>query len=256
MAYLAAVTYDDGGRVQSLDGMDAFYDNGRTRNLLGAHLAAVSYDDGGRFRSLYGLGDASTDLMDVTDLPLAPPSSFMPIENLAPSIAPPSPIVDTTPTEITGSLVAPGGPSAMPIFYQPLVNVDTQSAANPGALTPPPAAAAASAQPVQILNAASSALTSIFSGIRNVFSSTGATVRPASAGTIVGTVSPAGTVGSSWFSQPSALGVPNWGMLVGIGVGGIVLISMLGKSSSTAGARRRNGMELILMGANPSRRWR
>jgi len=252
MAYIGLVDYDDGGRVQSLDGfLGAFYDSGRTRNLLGANLEAVSYDNGGRFRSLYGMGELGDDL---TDLPLTPPSDFVPIENMAPSLAPPSPVVDTTPTEITGSLVPPSGPTSMPIFYQPLVNVDAQSAPVTGNLTPPPAPAALPAPTVQTLNVAS-ALTSVFAGIKNIFSSTGATVAPRSAGTIVGTVQPAST---SWLSQGTMVGgLPNWGVLAGITIGGIVFVSLMGKSSGGGSTRkrnprrRRNGMELVLMGANP-----
>lgn len=250
MAYIGMVSYDEGGRVQTLQGtMDAFYDSGRTRNLLGANLEAVSYDNGGRFRSLYGLNLGQDDGLE--DLPLTSPSSFIPIENMAPSIAPPSPVVDTTPTEITGSLVPPSGPTSMPVFYQPLVNVDAQSTPVTGNLTPPPASAALPAPQVQTLNVAS-ALTSIFAGVKNIFSSTGATVKPVTAGTVVGTVPP-----TSWLSQGTMVtGLPNWGVLAGITIGGIVFISLMGKSSGGTGRkrnprRRRNGMELVLMGANP-----
>jgi hypothetical protein len=71
MAYLSAAEYDQGGRIQSLDGLAAVtYDDGATRNLLGANLGAVKYDDGGRFRTLLGMGQ------DVVDM--APPDVGIP----------------------------------------------------------------------------------------------------------------------------------------------------------------------------------
>lgn len=244
MAYIGLVSYDDGGRVQSLDGLGALYDSGRTRNLLGADLGAVSYDDGGRFRTLVGLGQE-----DFTDLPLTPPSDFVPIDYFPPT---PSPIFDTTPAEITGSLVPPSGPSMPSTWLTPTLNLNTQSAPITGSLTPPSAAAAPS-----ILAPTASALTSIFSGIRNIFSSSGATVAPGSAGKVIGTTAAPGTVGASWFSQQSMVtGLPNWGVLAGVGVAGVLIMTAMGGSGSRRRrnpvGRRRNGMELVLMGANPA----
>jgi hypothetical protein len=241
LAYLNLVEYDEGGRIQSLDGFASLtasglaavsYDSGRTRNLLGAELGAVKYDDGGRFRTLVGFSglgqDPSVDMLP-PDVGLDPsiPASF-PISYEPPSPAPsmlpfiPSPVVDTTATDITANLTAP-------------------TAASSGGGT------------------GVSALTSIFSGVKNIFSSVASTVVPKTAGTAIplpgqpGYVAP---VGTSWFSQPSALGVPNWGLLAGAGVATIALAAAMrggggGSSRRNPARRRRNPAELILMGANP-----
>ena len=161
--------------------------------------------------------DVGIDTSIVTPFPI----SYTP-PNIAPSFLPyiPSPVVDTQSAPITGTLV------------------DT----TPAATVP-----------------ASSVLTSIFSGIQNVLSSTSALVKPKTAGTAValpgqpGYVAPAAT--ASWFSQPSVLGVPNWGMLAGLGVLGIGLFAAMRSGSGSSYSeprRRRNPAELILMGANPS----
>lgn len=241
MAYIGLVEYDEGGTIRSLDGLaDAVYDSGRTRNLIGADLSAVKYDHGGRFRTLVGLGqDPSLDFP--TDLPLAPPSFDVPLSYEPPSpIAwTPSPIVDTISAPITGTLVDTSGP-VPPSGPAQMVN-----------LAPGPSAAASSAPSV---------LTSIFSGVRNIFSGVSSTVAPRTAGYTLplpgqpGYVAPAS---ASWFSQPSALGVPNWGLLAGVGVGGLMLMAAMGGGSSSRkrnpARRRRNPAELILMGANPHR---
>jgi len=240
------VDYDEGGRVRSLDGLaEVVYDSGATRNLLGKVLSAVKYDDGGRFRTLVGMGDFSADF---TDLPLAPVSTDVPLDFMPPT---PSPTFDTVSAPITGTLIDTT-PPATPFVWTPSPVVDTVSTPSAGTLVDTTPAAVA--PPVQI----ASVLTSIFGGIRSIFGSTGAAVEPAGTGTIVGTV-PA----TSWFSQPSALGLPNWGMLAIAGVGGLALTMSLGRSSggsgggsrrrNPAGRIRRNPAELILMGANPYR---
>lgn len=238
MAYVGAVEYDDGGRIRSLDGLAAvMYDNGRIRNLLGAELGAVKYDDGGRFRTLVGMGqDLPPDMPppDVgIDQSIAVPA--FPIDYTPPSIAPtfipyvPSPVVDLTSAPITGSLTPPPTPT-------------------------PPASAGTL---VSVVGASAGALTSIFSGIKNVFSGTTTSTKPV----VAGTVAPTGVVGTSWFSQPSALGVPNWGMLAGVGIAGVLLMAAMRSGGSASprrrnpGRRRKNPAELILMGANPRRRW-
>jgi hypothetical protein len=246
--YIGTVEYDEGGRIQSLDGLaKVIYDSGRTRNLLGAELSGLKYDDGGRFRSLVGLGQDTIDFP--TDLPLTPPSTDIPLMYEPPT---PSPIVDTTSLDVSGGLVPPTAPPARPIFYTPLPTVDTVSAPITGTLvhTTPQAVPPA----VQI----PSVLTSIFSGIKNVFSSAGSTVRPSTAGTMVSTV----PATASWFSQQSiASGLPNWGLLAGVGLAGVLLMISLkgsggGSSRRRNPGRRRNPAELILMGANPGRRRR
>lgn len=247
MAYLNLVDYDEGGRIQSLDGLaEVEYDSGATRNLMGKALSAVKYDDGGRFRSLVGLGqDPSLDIP--TDLPLAPSADYMPVMYAPPT---PSPTFDVTSAPITGTLVDTT-PPATPFVWTPSPTVDTVSTPAPGGLvdtTPPPAPPAQSILP--------SVLTSIFSGVKNVFGSTASTVKPAGSGTVVATV-PA----TSWFSQTSPLGVPNWGMLAGVGVGGLLLMAAMRGSSGGGSSRKRNPArrfrknpaELILMGANPYR---
>jgi len=260
MAYIGTVEYDEGGRIQSLDGLDAvMYDSGRTRNLLGVDLGAVKYDDGGRFRTLVGLGQDAIDIP--TDLPLTPPSSDISLMYEPPT---PSPIVEKVSTDITGGLVPPSAPPVRPIFYTPLPTVDTVSTPITGALTPPAAAApppSSAGTLVSVAAPAASALTSIFNSIKSVFSGTTTAAKPIVAGTATRTgVTPTGPVGASWFSQQSiAAGLPNWGVLAGAGVLGLVAISMMG---SGGGRRRRNPSrwrnpaELILMGANPSRRRR
>lgn len=250
MAYIGLADYDPGGRVRTLEGMgEVTYDTGRTRNLLGAELGAVKYDDGGRFRSLVGLGQDEFAMDFPTDLPLAPVSSDVPLMFEPPT---PSPTFDTASAPITGTLVDTTQ-SAAPRFYTPLAIADTVSTPVAGKLVDTTPAAVA--PPVQT----ASVLTSIFNGVRNIFSSTASTVKPATPGTVVGTVAPAGSVGASWFSQSSVVsGLPNWGLLAGLGVGGILLMSAMrssgGGGSRKKNPRRRNGAELILMGANPSRR--
>ena len=245
MAYLSLVEYDQGGTIRSLDGFAPLtagglaaveYDDGRSRNLLGSNLGAVKYDDGGRFRTLVGLGqDLPPDMPppDVgIDQSIAP---AFPIDYTPPSIAPtfipyvPSPVVDLTSAPITGSLTPPPTPT-------------------------PPASAGTL---VSVVGASAGALTSIFSGIKNVFSGTTTSTKPV----VAGTVAPTGTVGASWFSQPSALGVPNWGMLAGVGIAGVLLMAVMRSGGSASprrrnpGRRRKNPAELILMGANPRGRW-
>ena len=223
MAYIGLVEYDQGGRVQSLDGLAAVsYDNGRTRNLLGANLGAVKYDDGGRFRTLVGLGQDGTDVTDMlppdvgvdTSIPTAFPISYSP-PSIAPSALPyiPSPVVDTTSTPTAGTLV------------------DTT-----------PAAVAPAVQSI-----VPGVLTSIFSGVKSVFSSTAATVKPA------GNV--AAPVATSWFSQGTVVsGLPNWAVLAGAGVAVVVVMASLGGGSRRRrNPSRKNPAELILMGANPRR---
>jgi hypothetical protein len=237
MAYIGLVDYDEGGRIQSLDGFlgAVDYDDGTTRNMLGANLSTVKYDDGGRFRTLVGLGqDPSFDMPpDVQiDLPLTPPSTDIPLMYEPPT---PSPVFDTVSAPITGGLVD----------YTPTAAPPPMSA---GTLVSTPAAPAAA-------SVAPSVLTSIFNGVRNIFSSAGSTVTPRVPGTVLPTV----PATASWFSQPSALGVPNWGLLAGVGVGGLLLMGAMGGGGGGGGSRRRNPrrrknpMELILMGANPSK---
>ena len=251
MAYLSMVDYDEGGSIRSLDGFlgEVTYDTGTTRNLLGANLSTVKYDDGGRFRTLVGLGQD-----DSIDLPLTPPDSTnVPIMYEPPT---PSPVFDTVSASIPGTLIPPSAAPTPPIFYTPTPTVDTVSTPVPGTLvdTSGPAPGAPAVQTPQT----ASVLTSIFNGVRNIFSSTAHTVTPLAPGTVLPTVPATG----SWFSQPSVLGVPNWGLLAGVGVGGILLMSAMGGSGGGGSRRRnprrkRNPMELILMGANPHRRrWR
>jgi hypothetical protein len=251
MAYLNLVEYDEGGRIQSLDGLDAVtYDDGAKRNLLGANLHAVKYDDGGRFRTLVGMGqDPSLDIP--IDLPLTPPGNFIPIEYMPPT---PSPIVDTVSAPVTGTLVSPSGPQTPPIFYAPTPIVDTVPTPMKGTLVDTTQVPV----PPSVQSPTAGVLTSIFSGIRNIFASGGSAALPPSAGKLVNTVGPSGLVSSSWFSQAGAFGLPNWGMLVGAGVVGLVFVSSLkgGGGSRRNPGRRRNPAELILMGANPSRRRR
>lgn len=239
MAYIGLVDYDEGGRIQSLDG-EVMYDNGASRNLLGKVLSAVKYDDGGRFRTLVGLGqDPSLDMP--VDLPLAPVASDIPL-NFAPPT--PSPTFDTVSAPITGTLVDTTPPPT-PFIYTPSPVVNTVSTQAPGTLvdTTPPAAA----PPTQSL--VPSVLTSIFSGVKNIFGSTSAAVRPA------GTVAAPAT---SWFSQGTVVsGLPNWGFLALAAGGGLLLVMGLsggGGSRRRRNPSRRNPAELILMGANPRRR--
>jgi hypothetical protein len=248
MAYIGTVEYDEGGRIQSLDGLaDVVYDSGRTRNLLGAEMVALKYDDGGRFRTLVGLGQDDIPM----DLPLAPPSSDIPLMYEPPT---PSPIIDTVSADITGGLTPPSAPPVRPIFYTPLPTVDTVSAPLTGTLVHTTQQAVPPA--VQI----PSVLTSLFSGIKNIFGSAGSAVRPSTAGTMVSTTAPA----SGWFSGMNVVsGLPNWGLLAGVGVAGMLLLASLkgggGGSSrrrNPGRRRRRNPAELLLMGANPARRRR
>ena len=271
MAYIGAVTYDDGGRIRSLDGLAAVtYDSGRTRNLLGAELGAVKYDDGGRFRTLVGMGQDLPPDMPPPDVGIdesigaqAFPISYTP-PSIAPSFVPfiPSPVVDLTSAPITGTLA------------------------------PPPAPPASAGTLVSVLPPVASALTSILNSVRNVFSGSPTAVKPV----VAGTVAPAGTVGASWFSQGTMVsGLPNWGVLAGVGIAGVVLVAAMRGGGHSASPRRRNPAkqfehrraqtrkdlarfirqhpkasrreiiskfpgyrrnpaELILMGANPSRR--
>jgi hypothetical protein len=257
MAYLSLVEYDAGGTIRSLDGLAAVtYDDGAKRNLVGAHLGAVKYDDGGRFRTLIGLGqDPALDIP--TDLPLTPPSSFVPIEYAPPT---PAPFVDTISAPNNQELIPPTLTPVPPTFYQPLVTVDTQSTPVTGSLVGPtaPAGPTSAGTLVSVAAPAANALTSIFSGIKNIFSGGSTQVKPITAGTLA----PA-PVAASWFSQPSAIvsGLPNWAMLGGIAVIGTVLVISLkgsggggGSRRRNPGRRRRNPAELLLMGANPS--WR
>lgn len=236
MAYLNLVEYDEGGTIRSLDGLAAAeYDSGRTRNLIGADLSAVKYDHGGRFRTLVGLGQ--DDFSIPTDLPLAPVSSDVPLsyEPPTPIAWTPSPTVDTISAPITGTLVDTSGP-VPPSGPAQMVN-----------LAPGPSAGGSAAPGV---------LTALFSGIRNIFSSTAHTVTPVTPGTHLPTVPATG----SWFSQQSVAGLPNWGLLTGVGVVGLLLLKATGgldsgpRRRNPARRSRRNPAELILMGANPSRR--
>lgn len=254
MAYLSLVTYDEGGRIRSLDGLAAVtYDDGAKRNLLGWNLGAVKYDDGGRFRTLVGLGqDPELDIP--ADLPLTPPSSFVPIEYAPPT---PAPEVDTVSAVNNQQLIPPVSAPSIPTFYQPLPTVDTQSAPITGTLTPPPGADTPSSAGtlVAVAAPAAGALTSIFNGIKNIFSGSSTQVKPI----VPGTLAPVpGSVGTSWFSQGTMVsGLPNWGVLAGVVLIGTVLVVSLRGGSGTGSRRRnprrrRNGMELLLMGANPS----
>lgn len=260
MAYLNLVEYDEGGRIRSLEGLAAVtYDDGAKRNLLGANLGAVKYDDGGRFRTLVGLGQDTFDIP--TDLPLAPPSSFVPIDYMPPT---PSPVVDTISAPINQELIPPTEPPVPPTFYQPLVSVDTQSAPITGNLVGPPAPAAPTSAGtlVSVVAPVAGGLTSIFNGIKNIFSGKSAQVTPAMPGTAVQTGAP--SVGASWFSQGTMVaGLPNWGVLAGVVlIGTVLVVSLKGGSGGGGGSRRRNPShrrrrnpaELLLMGANPSRR--
>jgi hypothetical protein len=232
MAYVGAVTYDEGGRIRTL-GAVTYDDGGRTHNLLGA----VKYDDGGRFRSLVGLGQDSLP----PDMPppdvgpsAAIPASF-PIEYTPPSIAPtfvpfiPSPVVGVTPTDVTGTIAPPPSPAA-----------------------PPPASAGTL---VSVATPAAGALTSILNSVKNIFSGTSGGTTPV----VAGQLTPTGTVptpaSASWLTQQTMVsGLPNWGLLAGVGVFGVVLLAGLGGRRRNPGRRRRrNPAELILMGANPSR---
>jgi hypothetical protein len=158
--------------------------------------------------------------------------------------------VETVSAPITGTLVPPSGPPAPPIFYAPTPTVDTVPTPIKGTLVDTTQVPV----PPSVQSPTAGVLTSIFSGIKNIFSSTASTVRPPTAGLVV----PTGPVASSWFSQQGVIsGVPNWGVLVGLGVVGFVLIGALrasGGGYEPYHHRRRNPAELILMGANPSRR--
>jgi hypothetical protein len=242
MAYIGLVDYDEGGRIQSLDGA-VTYDNGATRNLLGKVLSAVKYDDGGRFRTLVGLGQDPS--LDMTDLPLAPSSTDIPL-NYAPLT--PSPTFDTISVPVTGTLVDTT-PPATPFIYTPSPTVDTVATQAAGTLVDTTPAAVAPA----VQSIVPSVLTSIFSGVKSIFGSTSSTVKPAGTGTIVGTV-PA----TSWFSQDTVVsGLPNWAVLAGAGLAAVVVLASVGGSGGSRRRRnpssRRNPAELILMGANP---WR
>jgi hypothetical protein len=230
MAYIGAVEYDAGGRIRSLDGLAAvMYDDGAKRNLLGWNLGAVKYDDGGRFRTLVGLGQDATDIVppDVgvdTSLTSAFPISYTP-PSPAPSFIPfvPSPTVDTQSAPITGTLLDTTPPAAPP----PTTNL----------------------------------LTSIFSGVQSVISAAAPLAAPATAGKTVATAAPAAAPATaSWLTQASVPGLPNWGLLAGVGVVGVLfMLAMSGGGSRrrrNPGRRRhRNPAELILMGANPRRGW-
>jgi hypothetical protein len=142
-------------------------------------------------------------------------------------------------------------------------------------------------------------LTSIFSGVRSVISSAAPLLQPKTAGITVplpGQPGYASPVAASWFSQQTVLpGLPNWGLIAGAGLTGLLLI--LAASGGGGGSRRRNPAkqfdsrrtgtrkdlarfirqhprasrreilskfsyyrrrnpaELILMGANPRRAW-
>lgn len=231
MAYLAAVTYDEGGRIRTL-GAVTYDEGGRTRNLLGA----VKYDDGGRFRSLVGMGqDVPVDMPPPDVGPSAAVPDVFPIPYTPPSIAPtlvpyiPSPVVDTTSTDVTGTIAPPPSPS-----------------------TPPPASAGTL---VSVAAPAAGALTSILNSVKNIFSGTSGGTTPV----VAGKVTPTGTVpapaSASWLTQQTMVsGLPNWGLLAGVGVFGIVILaSMGGRRRNPGRRRRRNPAELILMGANPRR---
>lgn len=246
MAYLAALPYDDTDNARTLDGMGAVaYDNGTRRNLSGSALAAVKYDDGGGFRRL-GLGQYS-DLP--FDLPLAPAANVIPLNWYPPT---PSPIVDTTWASIPGQLVDTT-PPLQPTIYTPLYNPQTQSAPITGTLTPPVPAPSSAGTLVSLAAPVTGVLTSIFNSIKNVVSGTSAT--PSGAITAQAAAAPS----SSWFTEQSVIGgVPNWGIAA---VGGVGLLALLGAGKSGSRrrnpvGRRRNGMELVLMGANPSYRRR
>lgn len=221
MAYLADAFGPTGGGLAAV-----LYDDGAV-----SHLAGVKYDDGGRLRVL--LGQDSTDMLP-PDVGVDPNlTSAFPISYSGPSIAPtllpyiPSPTVDTVNTEPTGALIPPAAAPA-PITGSILTD---------------------------ILNAAKT-IVPLAAGV-STGASAGVAIPPGYVRTASGQLVPAtGTVGTSWFSQASIIsGLPNWGVLAIGGVGVAVLLGVLGASSSGGSSgRRRNPAELILMGANPSRR--
>lgn len=244
MAYLAALPYDDTDNARTLDGMGAVaYDNGTRRNLSGSPLAAVKYDDGGGFRRL-GLGQFS-DLP--FDLPLAPAANVIPLNWYPPT---PSPIVDTTWASIPGQLVDTT-PPLQPTIYTPLYNPQTQSAPITGTLTPPVSAPSSAGTLVSLAAPVTNVLTSIFNSIKTAVSGTpsGGTTLPSTS------AAAAAAPSSSWFTAKSVIsGVPNWGI---VAVGGVAALALLGAGKSGGRrrnpvGRRRNGMELVLMGANPA----
>lgn len=247
MAYIGTVDYDDSGTIRTLDGMGAVtYDNGARRNLSGQPLGAVKYDDGGRFRSLVGMGQADVPTMD---LPLAPPQDVIPLSWNPPDPAGIGPVVDTTSISVPGTLVDTS-PPFITTGLAPAYNPDTTSIPVPGDLTPPAAVAPSSAGTlVSAVAPTAGVLTSILNAFKGV---TGPTTT-----TAIKPTTP--TAGTSWFTQSSVMaGLPNWGLLAGVSVAGIVAMKLMGGSSSGSPRRknpiRRNPMELVLMGANPRRR--
>lgn len=239
MAYIRTVEYDEGGRIQTLIGA-VHYDNGAVRNLSDAGLSAVKYDDGGRFRTLLGLGD---DSVDMTDLPLDANADLIPLSEDSGSIYPytPSPIVDTTSADITGQLFPPLSMPSPIVSSMALPPASSPPVVSTGA---PSAASAAANQPISVLD-------SILNGVKSIFTTAKGTTAPASAGInpTIAPVAPAGAAASAWLSE--------YGLPIGLGLVGVLVVTAGLKASSGGGKRkrnpsRRNPAELILMGANPS----
>lgn len=253
--HMGEVSYDQGGRVRTLEG-------------------EVFYDDGGRVRTL--LGGESLGQMDVTDLPLT--SS----DNWAPILAMPEPtpwgilpdnwyVPDTTSAQFSGELIPP--PSRTFVQLPPTFHIDPTGAALD--LTPAPIVGTLHA-PVSPVAPHPSTVTAIapavgvISSIGNLFKSIfGGNVQASSEQLVPtsGTLTPTGRamgqagllVAGSWFTDPAqevVAGVPNWGLLGAGVVVSMIIFSGGRKSSQYRFTRRKNPAELILMGANPRRRRR
>lgn len=244
MAYIGTVEYDESGSIRTLEGLgEVSYDNGARRNLSGAPLGAVKYDDGGRFRTLFGMGQADVP----TDLPLpALTPDIIPLEWSTPT---PNPIFDTQSAPITGTLVDTSPPISSPGVIIPTFTPTTESAPITGNLTPPSSAGTL----VSTASPTVGVLDSLFNSVKNIFSSVTGTATPVLPATGAAAAAPS----TSWFSGSTSvagLSIPNWGVLA---VGGVAALALLGGSGG-GGRRRnprrkRNGMELVLMGANPRR---
>jgi hypothetical protein len=266
MAYLSTVEYDTGGRIRTLEG-------------------EVRFDDGGRVRTLLGHGDDGPPHLGQDEvLPLTSSDTWTPLVTLpAPASTLPSPnfpdnwYQPTGPVSLDtfGSLTPPPPlppgtvvdlPATPPAPFHPDLPFGTASAPITGTLTPPVRPAPAAPSTVNV-SEASGVIASVGNLFKSIF---GGSTAQASSQHLVptsGTVTPAGQVlaatgqlrAGSWFTDPAQEmigGVPNW-----VSAGGAVLIAAAlfsgGRESTRYSVRRRrNPAELILMGANPSRRRR
>lgn len=182
-----------------------------------SHLTGVAYDDGGRVRVLLGQDDGS-DLPPDVGLDPNVPLGPMPID------------------------LSPVSPTPMlPFIPSPVV--DTVATSVTGDLTPPAQQAAPISGNIltDILNAAKT-IVPLAAG-----ASSGQLV-PKTAGTVV-TTGPGASTANLTSSLTSAL--PTIAIVAGVG-----LVALLFLGGGSGSRRRRNPAELILMGANPSRRRR